>query len=178
MPLIKYFAFVGSALTLSLIGLGWCLPQPLPEPPNGVANRPAIRIASTEKLPERVIIDTSLPTIVPSPSALEFAERWPQEPVADFNPAPKPTTPALDSDVSTKQKIAKQEPSKKVAAHRAKPKANIETARNDKVPISPTVNRPSLLDTLKDAAGQTQAKLMAGLEPLTAYVSKPRPETR
>ena len=49
MPLIKYFAFVGSALTLSLIGLGWCLPQPLPEPPSGVTDRPAIRIASAEK---------------------------------------------------------------------------------------------------------------------------------
>jgi hypothetical protein len=40
MPLIKYFAFVGSALTLSLIGLGWCLPQPLPESPSGVPDRP------------------------------------------------------------------------------------------------------------------------------------------
>jgi hypothetical protein len=178
MPLIKYFAFVGSALTLSLIGLGWCIPQPLPEPRSGVTNRPTIRIASTEKLPERVIIDTSLPTIVPPPSALEFAERWPQETVADFNPVPKPASPALVSDVSTKQQIAKRERSKKVAAHLAKPKANIETARNDKVPTSPTVTRPSLLDTLKEGVGQTQAKLMAGLEPLTAYVLKPRPEIR
>jgi hypothetical protein len=36
----------------------------------------------------------------------------------------------------------------------------------------------SLLDILKEGLGQTQAKLMAGLEPLTAYVSKPRPEIR
>jgi hypothetical protein len=173
MPLIKYFAFVGSALTLSLIGLGWCLPQPLPEPPSGMTDRPAIRIASAEQLPERVIIDTSSSTIAPPPSGLEFAERWPQETVADVNLVPKPATPAPVSDVSTKQKIAKRERMKKVAVHHAEPKA---IARNDKVPISPTVTRSSLLDILKEGVGQTHAKLMAGLEPLTAYVSKPRPE--
>ena len=32
MPLIKYFGFVGSALVLLLIGLGWCLPQQVVEP--------------------------------------------------------------------------------------------------------------------------------------------------
>jgi hypothetical protein len=71
MPLIKYFGFVGSALVLLLIGSGWCFPQPPsepPEPPGGVTDRPAIRIASAERLPERVIIDTSLPTIVSPPS--------------------------------------------------------------------------------------------------------------
>ena len=172
MPLIKYFAFVGSALTLSLIGLGWCLPQPLPEPASGVTDRPPIRIASAEQLPERVIIDTSLPTIAPPPSALEFTERWPQETVADLSLVPKPATPPPVSDVSTKQKITKRERSKKVAVHRAEPKANSELA------TSPAAARSSLLDILKAGVGQTQAKLMAGLEPLTAYVSKSRPETR
>ena len=186
MPLIKYFGFVGSALVLLLIGLAWCFPQPLSEPPGGVIDRPAIRIASAEKLPERVIIDTSLPTIVSPSSVLEFAERWPQATVADVNPVPKPAIRAPVGDESTKQKIAKRERSKKVAVHRAAPKAhiesarndkaNIESARNDKVSTSPAVTRTSLLDILKERLGQTQAKLMAGLEPLTAYVSKPRPE--
>jgi hypothetical protein len=178
MPLIKYFAFVGSALTLSLIGLGWCLPQPPPEPSGDATYRSAIRIASAEQLPERVIIDTSLPTTAPPSSALEFAERWPPETVADVNPFPTPATPPLVGDVSTKQKIVKLERSKKVAVRRAKPKASIEIARNDKVETSPAVTRSSLLDILKEGVGQTQAKLMASLEPLTAYVSRPRPETR
>jgi hypothetical protein len=181
MPLIKYFGFVGSALVLLLIGLGWCFPQPLSEPrepPGGVTYRPAIRIASAEQLPERVIIDTNLPTIVSPPSVLEFAERWPQASVAEVNPVPKPATPAPVRDVLTKQNIAKSEHSKKVVVHRAAPKANIESARNDKVPTSPAVTRLSLLYILKEGLGQTQAKMMASLEPLTAYVSKPRPETR
>src|SRR5262249_798612 len=149
MPLIKYFGFVGSALVLLLIGSGWCFPQPPsepPAPPDGVADRPAIRIASAERLPERVIIDTSLPTIVSPPSELEFAERWPEATVADFNPVPKPATPAPVSDVSTKQNFAKREHSKKVAVHRPAPKPNIEPTSNDKVPTTSPVTRSSLLD--------------------------------
>jgi hypothetical protein len=179
MPLIKYFGFVGSALVLLLIGSGWCFPQPPPEPsepPGDVTDRPAIRIASAERLPERVIIDTSLPTIVSPPSVLEFAERWPQATVADVNPVLTPATPPPVSDVSTKQNFGKRERSK--AVHRALPKANIEPTRNDKVPTTSAVTRLSLLDILKEGLGQTQAKLMAGLEPLTAYVSKSRPEIR
>ena len=181
MPLIKYFGFVGSALVLLLIGSGWCFPQPPsepPKPPDGVMDRPAIRIASAERLPERVIIDTSLPTIVSPPSVLEFAERWPQATVADVNPVPKPATPAPVSDISTKQHFAKRESSKKVALHRPTPKANIEPTSNGKVPTTSAVTRSSLLDIVKEGFGQTQAKLMAGLEPLTAHISKPRPEMR
>jgi hypothetical protein len=143
-----------------------------------MTDRPVIRIASAERLPERVIIDTNLPMIVSPPNVLEFAERWPQATVADVNSAPKPATPAAVSDVSTKQNFAKRERSKKVAVHRALPKANIEPTRNDKVPTTSAVTRLSLLDVLKEGVGQTQAKLMAGLEPLTAYVSKLRPEIR
>jgi hypothetical protein len=62
MPLIKYFGFVGSALFLSLMGLGWFFSQPQSEPPEPsprVSDKPTIRIASAEQLPERVIIDTN-----------------------------------------------------------------------------------------------------------------------
>ena len=65
MPLMRYFGFVGSALLLLLFGLDWYLPQPVVEPVRSVADKPVIRIRSIEKLPERVVIDTSLPTIVP-----------------------------------------------------------------------------------------------------------------
>jgi hypothetical protein len=185
MPLIKYFVFVGSALVLLLIAVGWWFPQPrseVPEP-GGATARPAIRLSSVEQLPERVIIDTSLPMTVSPPSVLQFAERWPQATVTDVNPVSKPVAPAPVSDASTKRKVARQERSNKVADHRAVPQPNIESARNDKVrndkaPTSPADTRLSLLDILKEGLGQTQAKLMASLEPLTAYVSKPRAEIR
>jgi hypothetical protein len=178
MPLIRYFGFVGTGLVLLLVGLGWCLPQPAAESTGSVSNGPTIRIASTEQLPERVVIDTSLPTIVPPPSVLEFAERWPQMTVAQDVPAPVPTISMPVHDLSKKQNPAKREPPKKVAIHRATPKANIDSASNDTVQASPAQTGSSLLDLVKDGLGQTQVKLMAGLEPLTAYFSKPRPEIR
>jgi hypothetical protein len=182
MLLVRFFVVVGTGLVLLLIGLGWCFPQPTEEPPASVSNGPNIRIASTEQLPERIIIDTSLPTIVPPTSVLEFAERWPQETVAHVTPVSEPAVPTPVfltpvSEVPKKQNPAKR-PSKKVAVHRAAPKVKIESASNDTVPASPAVTRSSLLDTLKEGWGQTQAKLIASLEPLTAYISKSRPEVR
>ena len=77
MPLLRYFGFAGSALVLLLFGLSWCFPQPVAEPIRSGIDRPVIRISSVEPLPERVDIDSSLPTIVPPPNVMEFAERWP-----------------------------------------------------------------------------------------------------
>ena len=98
MPLLRYFGFAGSALALLLFGLSWYFPQPVSEPVRSGIDGPVIRISSVEQLPERVDIDTSLPTIVPEneeasitsaigvrhglpplspPSVLEFSERWP-----------------------------------------------------------------------------------------------------
>jgi hypothetical protein len=176
MPLIGYFGFVGTGLVLLLIGLGWCFPQPTAESPGSVSNGPTIRIASAERLPERVVIDTSLPTIVPPTNVVEFAERWPQTTVADVSSVAKPAIPPPVSEVQKKQQnAARREPPKKVA-RREVPKVNIGSAKNERVPAS-TVDA-SLLDRLKEGLEQTQTKLMASLEPLTAYVLKLRPETR
>jgi hypothetical protein len=122
MPLMRYFGFVGSALLLLLFGLNWYLPQPVAEPVGAVTDKPAIRISSIETLPERVVIDTSLPTIVPPPTALEFAERWPEE-IKAVEATPIPRPPALnagDGAAKTK-KLARGEPRQKVAAP---PRAN------------------------------------------------------
>ena len=72
MPLLRYFGFAGSALALLLFGLSWYFPQPVSEPVRSGIDGPVIRISSVEQLPERVDIDTSLPTIVP-----ENGGRWP-----------------------------------------------------------------------------------------------------
>jgi hypothetical protein len=173
---MKYFGFVGSALVLLLIGLGWCLPQQVADPTGGSADRPAIRIASAEHLPERVIIDTSLPTIVSPPTVLEFAERWPQAAVAAV--APRTATPAPVGDVPIKPDLANRGLPRKVAVHRAASKTNAEPLRNDRVTPPPAVAELSLLDSLKKGLGQAQAKLVASLEPLTTNVSKSQLETR
>ncbi len=178
MPLIKYFGFVGSALILLLIGLGWCLPQQVAKPTGGSTDRPVIRIVSAERLPERIIIDTSLPTIVSPPSVVEFAERWPQATVAAVVPPPRTATPATVGDVRIKPNLANRERSKTTAARHGSPKTNFEPARNDKVTAPPAVLRLSLLDGLREGLGQVQAKLMAGLEPLTTNAPKSRLDIR
>jgi hypothetical protein len=174
MPLINYFVYVGSALLLSLIGLNWWLPQPITEAFSNVADRPLIRIASLEHLPDRVVIDTSLPTIAPPTSGTK-PEPWPEQIIADAKPVATPTTPSPAIDAPKKQNSAKRGAPKMPSAHRAAPKANIVIASNDKVSATPAKTGLSLLDNLKDGLEQTQARLTAGLEPLTAFVSKLRP---
>ncbi len=108
MPLLRYFGFGGSGLVILLFGLSWCFPQPVSEPIRSGIDRPVIRISSVEHLPERVDIDTSLPTIAPPPSLLEFAERWPEAKIVE-NPGPRPATPTAGDVAPKKQSLAKRE---------------------------------------------------------------------
>jgi hypothetical protein len=156
MPLLRYFGFVGSALLLLLFALDWYLPQPVVEPVHAVAETPVIRISSIEKLPERVVIDTNLPTITPPLAAL-FAERWPEE-IVETNPLPKPTLNAGEGALKTK-KLAKSEPLKKVTARRRTTPVNDEHADGYRVQTVAAVTRLSLLDFVKERLGRKPFKL-------------------
>ena len=68
MPLRKYFSCVGGVLFAVLFILGSWFPKP-PVVEKAQANLPLIRIHSDRKWPERVVYDTSLPTIVPTSTA-------------------------------------------------------------------------------------------------------------
>ena len=163
MPLLRYFGFAGGALVLLLFGLSWCFPQSVAEPIRSGIDRPVIRISSVEQLPERVDIDSSLPTIVPPPNMMEFAERWPVASSVEItgaiveSPGPKPT--AVSAGVPKKQRLAKREPVKKVAAHRAALPVNNASTSNHREQAEAPVTRLSLLDILKDRFGQNLFKL-------------------
>jgi uncharacterized protein YbjT (DUF2867 family) len=159
MPLLRYFWYVGSALVLLLFGLSWYFPQPVSERISSGTGRPVIRISSVEQLPERIVIDTSLPTIVPPPIVIDFAERWPVPKAIETNSGPKPTTPTMNDDVPKKQSPVKREPVKKVAAHRAAPPANNASASDHREQAAAPVTRLSLLDILKEQFGQNLFKL-------------------
>ena len=159
MPLLRYFGFAGSALVLLLIGLSWCFPQPVLEPVRSGIGWPVIRISSVERLPERLDIDTSLPTIVPSPIVMDFAERWPVAEVDVTNSIPKPTTPTTGDRISKKQGLVKRDPVKKIAIHRAAPTVNSASASNYREQATVPVTRLSLLDFLKERFGQNLFKL-------------------
>ena len=71
MPVARYIAWVGTSLLALLFVANWFLPKRLPEPTHEAIDKPVIRIASIQQPPERVIIDTNQPTIVPPPALFE-----------------------------------------------------------------------------------------------------------
>jgi hypothetical protein len=80
MPIGRYIAWVGASLLVLMFVANWFFPQSLAEPTAGEPNRPTIRISSMQQPPERVVIDTNLPAIVPPPNLA--ADAVPDEPPA------------------------------------------------------------------------------------------------
>jgi len=66
-PIARYFIIVGGTLAALLFIAGWCLPTPparFADQPLAI-DRAIIRIKSAHKWPEKVVLDTSQPTIAP-----------------------------------------------------------------------------------------------------------------
>ena len=84
MPVARYFLFVGGMLLALLFALDAFAPQQTVLAGNAAPsiNKTVVRIRSDQKLPERVVYDTSLPTIVPPAAATEIAAA-PGPPAAD-----------------------------------------------------------------------------------------------
>jgi hypothetical protein len=122
MPVARYFLFVGGILLALLVAIDALVPQQAVVASQAApsVNKTVVRIRSDQKLPERVVYDTSLPTIVPPPSMMARAVAPPVAPLADataqarvretfaqFVPAEakKP-----EPQVQRKRKIAKSRP--------------------------------------------------------------------
>jgi hypothetical protein len=107
-PIGRYIAFVGSLLLAVLFIADWYLPI---APTQSVTSReaePIIRIKSDRKWPERIVFDTSTPTIVPQPPVVADAPvtNPPREALALLTqvPAVSKTPPP----VRTERKVAKR----------------------------------------------------------------------
>ena len=83
MPVARYFLFVGAALLALLFALDAFVPQQVAVASNAVPSidKTVVRIRSDQKPPERVVYDTSLPTIVPPAAKTQIAAA----PVADLD---------------------------------------------------------------------------------------------
>jgi hypothetical protein len=70
MPVARYFLFVGGVLLALLLAIDALVPQEAIVASQAApsVNKTVVRIRSDQKLPERVVYDTSLPTIVPPPA--------------------------------------------------------------------------------------------------------------
>ena len=88
MPLARYFLYVGGVLLTLVFILDACLTR-LPVRESAHVNSPIIRIHSDRKWPERIVFDTTLPTIVAAQAAI--AED-------------RVTSPAAVTDVSVKER--------------------------------------------------------------------------
>lgn len=71
MPVVRYFIIVGVALLGLLFAADAYLPKtPTTEVPQAKADLSVIRIHSDQKWPERIVIDTTLPTITSTTNAM------------------------------------------------------------------------------------------------------------
>ena len=121
-PIGRYIAFVGSLLVAMLFIANWLLPMdPTLSATSEQADKPIIRIKSDRKWPERIVFDTSAPTIVPQNSPVIAdapVTNPPREAFALLNePAPKVSVVA-PLPVKTKRKIAKRAPPSRWTAYR------------------------------------------------------------
>ena len=175
MPLMKYFGFVGSALVLWLLAMNWFLPEPNAEPVRGSINLPVIRISSIEKLPERVVFDTSMPYMAP-PSSIKRVAARPLQSAYTFEQITPGSLPAFSTlaQITPKTITEKRDPvkiaatrvpAKKKVADRVAPQGPIAAAKNypvreaerdTKPPIKPAErdNQPVKTTFLDDIAGR------------------------
>jgi hypothetical protein len=127
MPLGRYFFFVGSLLLGMLFISDRYLPKVSPQSfsREARADKSIIRIKSAHKWPEPIVIDTSLPTIVPPPlpvlAKAPFINQ-PREAFAQLN-SPLPKVSQYPAPVGAKRKVAKQARPTRMAAYRAPPEA-------------------------------------------------------
>jgi hypothetical protein len=100
MPLLRYFLFVGGSLIALLFVVNVAFPTaPLPENLTSGSDLPPIRIHSERKLPERVVIDTSVALPMQATAArVAIAQVKPRAQIQVQTPA-QADAPALQTNV-------------------------------------------------------------------------------
>lgn len=73
MPIGRYFLYIGGVLLALLFIADWWLPSLGSGSAPSDVDRTTIRIHSAQKWPNAIVIDTTLPTIVPPPVAMAAA---------------------------------------------------------------------------------------------------------
>ena len=117
MPVARYFLFVGGVLLALLLAIDALVPQQAVVASQAApsVDKTVVRIRSDQKLPERVVYDTSLPTIVPPPTVTAQA-------VA-------PPVPAVASADATAQARVRETFAQFVPAEAKKPEPQVQRKR-------------------------------------------------
>ncbi|MBR0839110.1 hypothetical protein JQ607_02785 [Bradyrhizobium liaoningense] len=157
MPIFRYFIFVGGALLMLLFAANWVLPSPpvVQAVATASSDQPLIRIRSDRHLPERVVLDTSQPTIAApvvktavaapqppeavSPALAEMsAKARVRETFAQFTPAVKSDTAARKAE--TKPQAVAQASQGQVSQVPAQPRRKVARAHP-----APQAGRPMMM---------------------------------
>ena len=121
MPIGRYVAFVGSLLLAMLFVADWLLPMgPTQSVTSGEADKPIIGIKSDHRWPERIVFDTSAPTIVaqmPPVVADAPVTNHPREAFAMLG-AQVPEVSETPLPARAKRKVAKRAPHFRWTAYR------------------------------------------------------------
>ena len=146
MPIFRYFIFVGGALLALIFAADYVLPsQPVAQSIATVSNdQPLIRIRSDRHLPERVVLDTTQPTIIP-PAVKTAAVVAPQP--------PDTATAAALAEMSAKARVretfAQFTPDKAEATAAKKADAKIQAPPKRRVvrahPVPQQLDRPMMM---------------------------------
>jgi len=122
-PIGRYFIFVGGLLLAMLFIADWYLPNASqPFMPDPRVDKSIIRIISAHRWPEKIVFDTTSPTIVPSISLPVSAEapvtmKQPREALAQLIAPPRVLKKPSPSRI--KSKVAKGNLSTRMAAYPA-----------------------------------------------------------
>jgi hypothetical protein len=104
-PLFRYFLFVGAALVALLFAVNWVSSGSIPRPVQQAStqaptNDAILRIQSGQKWPEKIVFDTTMPTITPPPPPVIAATApaaagvaSPLEARAEMKPVVQPAPP-------------------------------------------------------------------------------------
>jgi hypothetical protein len=130
MPIFRYFIFVGGALLALLFVADFTLPKPPAAQTVMTAggDLPPIRIRSDRQLPERVVLDTSHPTI--APPAVKMADAAVPAQPAQTNASPAPSE--MSAKARVRETFAQFVPSGSKADASAVKKAEVKPAPQPK----------------------------------------------
>ena len=118
MFLVRYFLYAGSALLALLFLVNWYAPAAptttADQAQQASIDKEILRIRSAQKWPEKIVFDTSIPTIVPPPALVARAPA----PPPPFKAAEAVNNSVLNAHAEAKPQKAQRPPRKVAARHR------------------------------------------------------------
>jgi hypothetical protein len=121
MPIARYFLFVGGVLLALLLAIDALFPQQavVASRSGSSIDKTVVRIRSDQKPPERVVYDTSLPTIVPSSAVTAQV---------GTAPAVAPAVAAVSADAGAQARV-RETYAQYVPAEAKKPEPQVQRKR-------------------------------------------------